>query len=93
MKKVIALLLSMALVIGCLAACSKSDDNKGGSTGTGTGTGTSDTKEEITIEIYDDAANFNGEFAKTIIFPLIFNNANKPYIMFDGIFSISYMKI
>ena len=61
MKKVIALLLSMALVIGCLAACSKSDDNKGGSTGTGTGTGTSDTKEEITIEIYDDAANFNGE--------------------------------
>ena len=59
MKKVIALLLSMALVIGCLAACSKSDDNKGGSTGTGTGT--SDTKEEITIEIYDDAANFNGE--------------------------------
>jgi len=60
MKKVIALLLSLTLVIGCLAACSKSENNGGGSNNSGSNSG-SDTKEEITIDIYDDAANFNGE--------------------------------
>lgn len=61
MKKVIALLLSLTLVIGCLAACSKSDDNNSGGSGNGGSNSGSDTKEEITIDIYDDAANFNGE--------------------------------
>ena len=60
MKKVIALLLSLTLVIGCLAACSKSENNGGGSSNSGSNSG-SDTKDEITIDIYDDAANFNGE--------------------------------
>ena len=67
MKKVMALLLSLTLVIGCLAACSKSEDNSGSGNA---GTGTSDAREEITLDIYDAAANFNGEqvgwFAKVI---------------------------
>ncbi len=80
MKKVIALLLSLTVIVACLTACGKSD---GGSTNTGNDTNTTpaasnntdtntdtktDTKtdtpatekEELTIEIYDAAANYQG---------------------------------
>ncbi|MCR5726632.1 MAG: sugar ABC transporter substrate-binding protein [Lachnospiraceae bacterium] len=78
MKKVIALLLSLTLIVACLTACGKSE---GGSTNTGNDNNTTpatsndtntdtntDTKtdtpaaekEELTIEIYDAAANYQG---------------------------------
>ncbi len=73
MKKVIALLLSLTLVIGCLTACGKSDDGGNKSnTDTNNSTpaatsepGTENTtpaaeKELLQIEIYDKAANFQG---------------------------------
>ena len=63
MKKVLALLLTLTLVIGCLAACSKDDNN--GSNGSGNNNTTNSDKpyserEELTIEIYDKAANYQG---------------------------------
>ncbi len=65
MKKVLALLLSIALVIGCLAGCSKKEGDGGSGSSTGT-TGSTDSssstkeREELTIEIYDKAANYQG---------------------------------
>ena len=70
MKKVIALLLSLVLVVGCLAACDKKDDTSTNTPGNDTATTSapsndtttpaSTEKEELTIEIYDKAANYQG---------------------------------
>ena len=68
MKKVIALLLALTLVIGCLAACDKKDEPSN-TPGDNTTTKAPDSnsnntpateKEELTIEIYDKAANYQG---------------------------------
>ena len=84
MKKVLALLLTFALVLGCFTACAKKSDtgNGGSDTSSNNTASTSDTKntdssssnnassdngsaatdsnEELTIEIYDKAANYQG---------------------------------
>ncbi len=54
MKRTVALLLVLVLTLGCLSACKKND---GGSTGGG---GSSDSKDLMTIEFYDVAANYQG---------------------------------